>query len=616
MNGKSTRRLCNSLRDRPTSLKPNCNEEEDLAHNIFPVPIRNQRPTVNTPISNKRPAVAAKQPSTRNQREMTLAELFLAEYDDNPSAAKPDIERSSRTTSSRVIKMPGSKGSTSDKRGSKDFSYSGSKESTSDKMGSKGSSSGKKRRSNESYSGSKESYGMTESRSNNELSKASSASKPSSFDKGKSQQRRYSGITIENTAENTVENTTAPLSNIEVCLSENESPGGIIPHDSSDERKQGKNKLSELSPIMICGICTCYITSLILMMCIGLGLGYLLLPSLVKDDDVATSSTYDSTDGGSSSIDWKENGDGSLITEDLSASTLPQTSERPSSSPSFQLSSDIPSNSNIPTDQSSWQPSASSPPSSLPTNPPTVQPSFMPSSTPTMGQECPDELTKYITLDEDGLFTLKYHVVIFPDGSEVIGLGGLSYDPGGILCVSLEYTGSESVGWLGLAFSEAARDPEFGYKEAIIGIPGIQSTMAVGTDKDNIGLGQQIGGAINGFQFGNPARYDIPAGSEFSGPILANLADMDKQTLMNGLVSIESGTSLEFQKYLNEPGQVAINPYESTILLYAVSTLNDNDEYDNSFEWQFVDVIFENDNSTAIDDVARKRARHHRDRDP
>ena len=63
---------------------------------------------------------------------MTLAELFLAEYDDNPSAAKPDIERSSRTTSSRVIKMPGSKGSTSDKRGSKDFSYSGSKESTSD----------------------------------------------------------------------------------------------------------------------------------------------------------------------------------------------------------------------------------------------------------------------------------------------------------------------------------------------------------------------------------------------------------------------------------------------------------------------------------------------------
>ena len=91
---------------------------------------------------------------------------------------------------------------------------------------------------------------------------------------------------------------------------------------------------------------------------------------------------------------------------------------------------------------------------------------------------------------------------------------------------------------------------------------------------------------------------------------------MDKQTLMNGLVSIESGTFLEFQKYLTEPGQVAINPYESTILLYAVSTLNDNDEYDNSFEWQFVDVIFENDNSTAIDDVARKRARHHRDRDP
>ena len=96
---------------------------------------------------------------------------------------------------------------------------------------------------------------------------------------------------------------------------------------------------------------------------------------------------------------------------------------------------------------------------------------------------------------------MKYHVVIYPDDYGD-GLGG-------ILCASLEYSGYAS--WLGLALSDATRDPRFGRKEAIIGIPGIQQTMAVvSSDVGSASLGQQVGGGIeDGPPFQNPAKYTM-----------------------------------------------------------------------------------------------------------
>jgi hypothetical protein len=55
-----------------------------------------------------------------------------------------------------------------------------------------------------------------------------------------------------------------------------------------------------------------------------------------------------------------------------------------------------------------------------------------------------------VTLDEDNLLTLKCEVFVY-QGAIGASLGG------GLLCLSLEYSGY--AGWIGLAFSEASRDP-------------------------------------------------------------------------------------------------------------------------------------------------------------
>ena len=76
--------------------------------------------------------------------------------------------------------------------------------------------------------------------------------------------------------------------------------------------------------------------------------------------------------------------------------------------------------------------------------------------------------------------------------------------------MSIEYEGN--AGWLGFAFSGASRDPSFGRKEAIIGIPGVTTLVAAASDGD-VSVGQQVGTSVlDGPQLVNPGKYEIPAG--------------------------------------------------------------------------------------------------------
>jgi len=389
-------------------------------------------------------------------------------------------------------------------------------------------------------------------------------------------------------------------------------------HDVPDEREEKKTKKSGwyISQTMLCGICTCYTITLILILVLGIGFGYILLPSYIDEDspinNVDNGGTSEPADSNSTSMGSDE----SIITT-LSLSSIPSyapssaNSVTPSHFPSH-LSSETPSSSKIPSSQPSWQPTVSSQPtiSTSPTLTPSLDssssPSNIPSTSPTMRLECPEELTMVVTLDEEGLFTMKYHVVIYPD----------DYGDGleGILCASLEYSGYAS--WLGLALSDATRDPRFGRKEAIIGIPGIQQTMAVvSSDVGSASLGQQVGGGIkDGPPFQNPAKYIIPAGGigdGYSGPSLILLND--KQTLMNGSVTVDPNnttniTQMTFEKYLTETSEVPINPYEPNLFMYAAASEVDEDgEFDNS-EWKYVSLTLlvkeEDDNTlTEVNDT-------------
>jgi len=393
-------------------------------------------------------------------------------------------------------------------------------------------------------------------------------------------------------------------------------------HDATDEREEQKKKSGwYLSHTMLCGICTCYTITLVLILVLGIGFGYILLPSYIDKDTSSTNpnnvdkGTPEPTGSNSTSME----SDGNSVLTALSSSTLP--SYAPSSvnsvSPSYfpsHLASETPSSSKIPSRQPSWQPTVSSQPtiSSSPTLAPSLDssssPSDIPSASPTMRLECPDsdQLTMFATLDEEGLFTIKYHVVIYPDDYGD-GLGG-------ILCASLEYSGYAS--WLGLALSDATRDPRFGRKEAIIGIPGIQQTMAVvSADVGSASLGQQVGGGIkDGPPFQNPAKYIIPAGGigdGYSGPSLILLND--KQTLMNGSVTVDPSnttniTQMTFEKYLTETNEIRINPYEPNLFVYTAASdeVNEDEEFDNP-EWKYVSLTLlvkeEVDTLTEVNDM-------------
>ena len=257
----------------------------------------------------------------------------------------------------------------------------------------------------------------------------------------------------------------------------------------------------------------------------------------------------------------------------------------------------------------SSQPTISSSPTLAPSLDSSSSPSNIPSASPTMRLECPEQLTMVVTLDEEGLFTMKYHVVIYPDDYGD-GLGG-------ILCASLEYSGYAS--WLGLALSDATRDPRFGRKEAIIGIPGIQQTMAV-VSADMwevlVWVNKWVEESKMGLLSSNPAKYIIPAGGigdGYSGPSLILLSD--KQTLMNGSVTVDPNnttniTQMTFEKYLTETNEVPINPYEPNLFMYAAAFDEVNEDGDGEFdspEWKYVSLTLlvkeEDDTLTEVNDT-------------
>ena len=127
----------------------------------------------------------------------------------------------------------------------------------------------------------------------------------------------------------------------------------------------------------------------------------------------------------------------------------------------------------------------------------------------------------------------------------------------------------------------------------MIGLPGVGTAVPVAAERGTASLGQQgvvaLGRGLrvpNAFQ--NPAKYDIPAGGAGGdhGPSLRLLRRTEQQTLVNGSVlnvldpyyndGGERHTArMSFGKYLREPGEVEIDPFQSTLLLYAVSSLDD-----------------------------------------
>jgi len=304
------------------------------------------------------------------------------------------------------------------------------------------------------------------------------------------------------------------------------------------------------------------------------------------------------------------NSDGGMVPKILPSSLYP--SYRPSTARNYPSTrpSSMPSTS-FPTTFPSAGPSTSPSFSMQPSSPP----SKFPSSSPTTTPGCPEKLLNFATLDADNLLTLKYEVVIYQGNMESLG--------GGLLCISLEYAGT--AGWMGVAFSEATRNPQFGRKEAVIGIVGIQTTSAMSTD-NSTSLGQQNVALENGPQFVNPGKYEIPAGGigndAYYGPGLKLLRDIDGQTLIDGTISMvdpyanlvsdqsKKSTVLSFAKYLREPGEIEINPYVSTLLMYVVAPLDGNN-YDGNPEWKSTYLNFLQSSSRVKSGPVRKRTRQH-----
>jgi len=216
---------------------------------------------------------------------------------------------------------------------------------------------------------------------------------------------------------------------------------------------------------------------------------------------------------------------------------------------------------------------------------------------------------------------MRYEVV-FHEGDD-------ANDSVGLLCVSLRYAGAAA--WIGIAFSESTRNPQFGRKEAIIGIPGLRSSMAVITQENGASLGQQLAGLEGGPTFANPGKYEIPAGGieedGFSGPSLKLLRDYDEQTLRDGSVStIETSlgpgrntsdfttTNMSFEKYLREPNEIEIHLYKRTLFMYAVAPLEYGSEYDGNPDWRHTYLyLLDSSPDTLKVGPDRKRMRKHED---
>lgn len=352
----------------------------------------------------------------------------------------------------------------------------------------------------------------------------------------------------------------------------NKGKYSTISHNDDESDESGNpgftSRLFYVSPLAICTMCLCYFLSIILCIWLGFFLHMHYFPDLLP----------------------------SSIAQGNIGQDLSMNNSIPSSDPSVEHTTDIDSIEKTPTLLSA-NPSSSVFPSSEPSTDPTSMPSLSTLLTASL-PGCPDKLRNYWVSMEDGLITMKYEVVVY-QGDLASNRGG------GLLCVSLEYAGFAA--WIGLALSEASRDPQFGVKEAIIGMPGLPNTVAVA--KGSATLGQQSMGVLSdGPKFFNPAKYIIPAGGTgkngFSGPSLTYLVSADKQTLVNGSVSVvfdddqlggviadqSQGimTRLSFGKYLREPNEIEIeiDSVGVTLLLYAVAAVDSNGEYNGNPEWR------------------------------
>ena len=239
----------------------------------------------------------------------------------------------------------------------------------------------------------------------------------------------------------------------------------------------------------------------------------------------------------------------------------------------------------------------------------------MPSLVPTGTPGCPETLTRSVMLDESNGLELRFDVVEYT--------GEKNKEHGGLFCAQLLYTGEAA--WLGLALSEARRNPQFGRKEAIIGIPNLDSVAAVADGSGAAAVGHQMAGAFDGGPaFMNPGKYVIPAGGVdgYNGPALQQLLPPERQTLMDArctyvdtnIQGVPSYTVLEFTKYLSEPrtfGEIEIDPYELTLILYAVAPLDDGGgEFDGNPDWEVSYMrLLEGPQQRRSGDYIRKRRR-------
>lgn len=393
------------------------------------------------------------------------------------------------------------------------------------------------------------------------------------------------------------------------------SPSQSVEEDEESERYEEKKRRFDLedlslgfhvSPLMACVLCTCYCMSILLIGLLGYGIHF-----FAAQGDALTSPEQDngSLGHGDSHRPSLDSGPSDGIGNGVISTSLPSHSPSPNTLlPPIDLSS-FPSSSEVPSMAHSSFPSSS--PTSSPESDPSTAPSFSPSSSPTTIPRCPERLSKSKTLDDDGLITLMYEVVLYPD----------SHDRGGLLCASLEYAGG-AAGWIGLALSEARRNPVFGRREAVVGMPGIKKLLASNsTAKGFVAL-------EGGPAFTNPGKYEIPAGGlmgkGYYGPSLTFLRDGDRQTLMDGSVfeidplkvnGIPAGqrrTGMTFTKYLREPEEIEIDPFKETLLLYAVAALDGNgDYYEGNPEWKVTRLTFLDSSDTLRPGYDQKRKRQH-----
>lgn len=391
----------------------------------------------------------------------------------------------------------------------------------------------------------------------------------------------------------------------------------LLERHASIGSSNGRRSGFHISVFMMAVMCFCYLISLVGMCALGFFLHMEFFA--YKDTDTTMKSNVDANQGmGTSSgtgpmlrPSLRPSGptsgvnaqpiptDGGLSTKLTPVTAAPSISptERPSINPSSiptPISSDIPSFTPTSSSSPSAIPSMSSMPSESPSLEPTLVPSTSPSASPTTLDECPETLTKSMPFISDTSLTLYYETVIYP-----------SHPTGGLFCASLEYVGT--AGWIGIAFSTAGRNPQFGRREAIIGIPGVDSSDAVSsantTSQALNPSGSQSNFVDGGPYFVNPGKYVIPAGGleGYYGPSLDLLMPGFQQTLVNASVttslneSNQTITRLSFAKYLREWGEITIDPLSGpTLILYAVAPVDENGTYTNDNpEWRYINLILE-----------------------